>query len=421
MPISMTNKDNQYRYHFKFHRNPAMKIFGYASYRRSIDILSLAFGIFDLDKQLKKTRVDIIQIERYVKNHKSELKDILSDLVSYVLLEKVEIEFFKSNRILNKNKFAFKMPTKPTITILFSGGIDSLAGIYWAIKQYSPENNIEGVFCAHSDQAWGIHIVNNLYNQVLLKNNINMRTIYVPAITQSGYAQLRGFLYMLSAGAWMEFLASNTLVISECGPTMYQPRFGPFDLVTMTMHPFVVNTANHVLKLLLEKEIKLITPFEDMTKAEVMAASSFKEEAKKTHSCISQRFGTHDGTCYGCVIRRLGAIAAGVEDVEYINNPISDETAQRENLLALLMFSQDILLNYENIPLYEIENIESYNKKDLFRRFALDNFAAIHLLIKKGTYIVKEAKRIYQDCASEISSKVLERRIEDIRNIKKYR
>ena len=59
---------------------------------------------------------------------------------------------------------------------------------------------------------------------------------------------------------------------------------------------------------------------------------------------------------------------------------------------------------------------ESFNKKDLFRRFALDNIAAIHLLKKNKRKLLKEVENIYYDCIEQIGTDDLEKRIKDVRN-----
>lgn len=416
----MNNKDllleDLYEFHLELSRNSHMRIFNYQEHRKSRDILSIAFGVFRLEKEMKKRNVNKFSVERFVKNDKNRLKKALSELISYVLLKHVDIKFYYSRKNLSKKGYIYDKPIKCKASVLFSGGVDSYSGIFWAKKYFN--NDCTGVFCAHSDQPWNIHIVNSLFKRFLSPSKIKLETIYVPPITKGGYSQLRGFLYLVSAGALMELLGSDTLIISECGATMYQPRFGPYDMVTMTTHPVVVEIASSVLELLLEKKIKIFIPFENMTKAEVIAFSPKKKGFKETHSCVSLRFGRHDGTCYGCCIRRLGAITAGVEDVKYDNNPIIEEKANKENLLSLLKFSLDILINYKDMPLYSIENIESYNKLDLFKRFALDNFSAIHLLKKNGLSLNKEVEYIYEECLDKVGTEELNERIENIRNKK---
>src|SRR5438034_9532709 len=106
----------------------------------------------------------------------------------------------------------------------------------------------------------------------------------------------------MAAASLAHRLGSEAIVVTECGPTMYQPRFSPLDSITMTTHPFVVRTAAKTASLLLQRDLKIITPFEDLTKAEVIVISPEQDGLKYTHSCISQPSGTHHSTAYGCVI-----------------------------------------------------------------------------------------------------------------------
>jgi len=162
------------------------------------------------------------------------------------------------------------------------------------------------------------------------------------------------------------------------------------------------------------REIDILLPFEDLTKAEVMAISPEKDGLKATHSCISQRFGRHDGTCYGCVIRRLGGLASGVEDVKYDRNPIEDESASVGNLFSLLTYCYDILTNYQGMESYEIETVEAYRKRDLFHRFALDNFAAIHRLVSGGHKVQSSILRMHASLIARIGTGPLETRIDEL-------
>ena len=399
----------------KDYRSPhkQMRIFAYKKYKRARDILSIAYNVFNLEKFIKKEEFLNVKIGRFLDAHSSELSDLLSELISYVLLEKINFEFYNSDKRFYRKDYDFDLKKKTNAIVLFSGGIDSLAGIFWAKKYFK---RITGVFCAHSDQAWSINTVNKLSEKYLSKNNIDLKTMHVPKIQKGGYSQLRGFLYILSAGVWLDILDLDTIVLSECGPTMYQPRFGPYDNVTMTTHPVVVEIAKRVLETILEKKIKIVLPFENMTKAEVISYIPDELIISKTHSCVSQRFGTHDGTCYGCVIRRLGSLASNRKDVHYDRNPILDAGANSDNLLSLLLFSQDILLNYRSMPLYQVENIMSFNKFNLFERFALDNFTAVYSLISQGIKPIDAVQGIYNEYIELKGINSLEKRIYDLRN-----
>jgi len=228
-----------------------------------------------------------------------------------------------------------------------------------------------------------IHIVRTIERKVLAKAKIDLHELRVPSVGSLGYAQLRGFLYIVGAAAWMNLLQAERLF----GDRM-RSHHVPAEVLAVRLNyhdnPSCGDAiASKVIRILLQREIKIVTPFENLTKAEVFAVSPHKSGLRYTHSCISQRFGRHDGTCYGCVIRRLAGIAAGVDDVHYDKNPINDKHARAGNLMSLLAYSYDLLTNYADMDTFEIEMIEAYSKQDLFRRFALDNFAAIHRLIRK--------------------------------------
>lgn len=396
-------------------KHKQMRVFACPEYVRSRDILSIGFNVFKLEKIIKESKTRNYRIGRFQENNTKELEVLISNLISFVLLERVNIDFYTSQKKYYKKGYNDKIVQKGNAICLFSGGIDSLAGIKWS-KSF--HENVSGLFCAHSDQARSIHIVNELTEKILKKFNTNINTIHVPEIKKGGYSQLRGFLYILSAGAWLELNDSDSLVLSECGPTMFQPRFGPFDSVTMTTNPYIVDVAHKILNILLGRRIKIYLPFQNMTKAEVIAYISDHNEISDTHSCVTQRFGNHDGTCYGCIIRRLGAIVADKADVQYINNPLIDNKSNLDNLISLLLFSQDLLLSYHSMPLYQIENIETFQQYDLFYRFALDNIAAVHLLKIQGKKLIREVTRLYKEYIDIKGTNELEGRIEAVRNRK---
>ena len=272
-------------------------------------------------------------------------------------------------------------PSKADAIILFSGGLDSYAGVKILESQY---NQLLGIFVAHNDQPRIIKIVDNI--KPLL--NTEVKTIYAPSMGATGYSQLRGFLYILTGAIFLNLCGTNKLLVTECGPTMYQPMFSPYDSITYTTHPYVLKAAKDTLEILLGRTPEIIIPFEDLTKAEIVKNSNIKDFSK-THSCISQRFGNHDGTCFGCVIKNLACLVAGVKDVKY-NNDVFQEGANQDNLLNLLNFSYDILNDYNNTPNFQTDKIEEFGKQDLFIRYALDNLTGVMLGTNKKHELYKK-------------------------------
>lgn len=379
----------------------------------AINALSLGSAVFQLEQATKTRRIKNAVFPIYgsksLRYDLDGLSQILQELLVFTLAEDITIDFKKlSLEGLSPGRetvTAFKPTSK---VCLFSGGTDSYAGVLQAANQLP---GVQAVFCAHSDQARIIHIVQGLQKRLLAPAGIQLHKQLVPGMGARGYAQLRGFLYLLSAAGWLDRLQAAELIVTECGPTMYQPRFSPLDAVTMTTHPRVVRLAALAINLLLQRNVEVVTPFENLTKAEVIAISPLKSGLKFTHSCVTQRFGNHDGTCYGCVLRRLATTAADVEDVKYLKNPIAREATHCGNLLTLLRFSLDLLTAFEEMEEYEVGTITYYGKRDLFNRFALDNFAAIHRLIVGRHLVQRGVRRLYESAIAVIGVGVLEDRL----------
>jgi 7-cyano-7-deazaguanine synthase in queuosine biosynthesis len=342
------------------------------------DILRIAFSLFEAEKSLKKNGLIsnipiLISKQTFSRIDVVKLKQILEELFLLIMLEDVSVEIKDTFDIRGRVRKRVDFPKKDAI-VLFSAGVDSYSGIKLAETKYK---NLFGLFVAHNDQPRIINIVETM------KPNIGteIHTLYAPGMGSMGYSQLRGFLYILCGGVYANLCKANKILVTECGPTMYQPLFSPYDSITYTTHPYVLKAAKDVLDLLLDFKPKIIIPFEDLTKAEVISNSGITDYSN-THSCISQRFGDHDGTCFGCVIKKLACLVSGVRDVKY-NKDVFDEEVNQDNLLNVLAYSEDLISNYENMPSFQKEKIEEFDKKDLFQRNALDNLAGLMLGVGK--------------------------------------
>jgi 7-cyano-7-deazaguanine synthase in queuosine biosynthesis len=348
------------------------------------DILRIAFSLFEAEKSLKKNGLIsnipiLLSKQTFSRIDVVKLKQILEELFLLIMLEDVSVEIKDTFDIRGRVRKRVDFPKKEAI-VLFSAGVDSYSGIKLAEAMYK---NLLGLFVAHNDQPRIINIVEKM------KPNIGteIHTLYAPGMGSMGYSQLRGFLYILFGGAYANLCKASKILVTECGPTMYQPLFSPYDSITYTTHPYVLKAAKDVLDLLLDFKPKIIIPFEDLTKAEVISNSGITDYSK-THSCISQRFGDHDGTCFGCVIKKLACLVGGARDVKY-NKDVFDEEANQDNLLNVLAYSEDLISNYENMPSFQKEKIEEFGKKDLFQRNALDNLAGLMLGVGKNHPLYK--------------------------------
>jgi len=378
----------------------------YRQFHLERDILRIAYYIFEAEKKIKageileKWEIPLSE-ETYNTKDLVKLKVVLEELIILILAEDVEIVFSKVEDIKRRVKKKYEIDKRDTIC-LFSGGVDSYAGITLSEKKYK---NMLGVFVAHNDQVRIIKIINDFKKVITTR----IKTIYAPSMESEGYSQFRGFLYILSGGVYANLTGADKILVTECGPTMYQPLFSPYDSITYTTHPYVLKASKDVLEILLGKKINIVIPFEDLTKAEVVVNSGIKDFST-THSCITQRRGDHCGTCFGCVIKRLAETVAGVKGV-YYNKEVFDEKSNRDNILNVLNFSEDILFNRDKMPGFQREKIDEFGKWDLFYRYALDNLAGLMLSSEKGNDLFDRF------IAPEIITKLNER-IKDVRDNK---
>lgn len=412
----MPEKNENYSYVLRIPNQDSMKFLRYKKFNLERDILTIAQTIFNVEREIREgKKIDKVEItidrETFRWIDYKKLQSELEDLFIQVLFKKIRIEIKYADLMKYRKHKKFVFDDIKNLC-LFSGGADSFSGIFNTKNQLK---DVVGVFVAHSDQTGVINITNKLIKNVLKPRGIKCETIYAPRMGSGDYSQLRGFLYFLSASIYSNLLNSSNLIITECGSTMYQPRFAPYDSVTMTTHPIILEKVKKIIEIMLNKKVNIIIPFENSTKSEVISNSTFKEYLKNTHSCITERFRRHDGTCYGCVIRKIGFICAGVEDVIYAKDPFLDKSANNDNLLSLMRFSYDILTDYENMPFFSKENAFLFDKFDLFKRFSLDTFSALYLINKMKGKLGDKIKSLYDQAISDIGEEALIKRIEEIR------
>jgi hypothetical protein len=322
----------------------------------------------------------------------------------------------------------FKAANPATSVTLFSGGVDSLCGMLSVPEALTPTR---GIFVSHANMR---RVVEKKIAPAL--EGLIVHTVSIQR-NKTDVQQLRGFVYLCFGAILAKLTGANSIVISETGPTMYQPQYLPTDLVTVTTNPFLVELTKSLLERVLECKLQIFEPFENMTKAETMANCPQKQLIKLTNSCITSMFSNQSypncGQCLGCVIRRLSAIVAQVDDSQYAYDVAVMNVGERiravrtpsqsivtahhnSNLLMLLRFAKDMITGC--LPDYTVSVIQEYKKEDLFRRFALDIFAAASLLTSqtRNAYL----KKFYSESLrrSIVSKSQLEDRIAEVRECK---
>jgi hypothetical protein len=119
-----------------------------------------------------------IPLYGHAKYNRKKLENTLSDALQFVLSETVRVLFALRPEQPKPRRYLLEL--KPVSDIcLFSGGTDSFSGLLAAKRDVG---DVEGVFCAHADQARIIKIVDELQREVFEAIGISVRKISVPTV-----------------------------------------------------------------------------------------------------------------------------------------------------------------------------------------------------------------------------------------------
>lgn len=310
---------------------------------------------------------------------------------------------------------------------LYSGGVDSTSGLLWSKVTGKSR---AALFVNHQPMlgSW----IGSEGSRLLDDAGIPLKTI-ATSRTSEQILQLRGLLYAVAGMVVSSHSGCDVLDINECGVTMYQPPLLSNDIVTVTTNPRLLKAAQALVRLVIRKSIEIREPFENLTKAEVIAISGLPSICKSSRSCISSRFVNAEraapecGHCWGCVIKKVGAVASRADPyetaVDVLTQNIGDRANRGEyqtvtenslhNLALLIDFATRALSR--SLPWWTSVQIEKYRKGDLFQRFALDTFVAFHLAHRgrRGGTINRLVEQSYTDVIKSglLSKEKLEDRI----------
>ncbi|MBU4348073.1 7-cyano-7-deazaguanine synthase [Patescibacteria group bacterium] len=375
-------------------------------------IYHIANTIFMLEKKIKNNEKipNPIKINLYVKISEKEKEKICKLLNNLIL----DVLYHNSNFVLEEKELKVTKPfenkeVKSSVICLFSGGIDSTTGILLS-KNIFPD--VVGAFIAHQDMTRTTELIKKINKNILSKKEIMLKKYLAPAMGL-GYSQTRGFLYLLYGGISAHLHSANKIIISECGATMYQPKFSPLDTITYTTHPTVLQTAKKIIEIILKKNIQVITPFENLTKTEVMQITPQEDLFSNTHSCITSRWGKNCGKCYACLTRMIGSVNINGE-LDYFKENIF-EMPNNENLSAFLRFCYDYILNQDEVDYWSLRTIKYYHKEDLFKRVCFDAFLALRKL-KSMNCLDSSYEQILNDFEEKKSSE-LDIRLKELKKI----
>lgn len=309
------------------------------------DLIEIAAYVYCADQMICRTHQDVdsfggnwrrnLEFQIPVRQpdlwNSSEVISALTDLLSFLSGDAYQFTFSKTNntpdfqRYLGFDEKAMKQQP-PEQVIMFSGGLDSLAG---AIQEAVVERR-RVALVTHKSIPKNNSILRKLYSSIAAKTSNALQPIHLGVrahkkqIPAKEYTQrTRSFLFASFGVTVAKMLGINSLRFYENGVvSLNLPVCAQVvgSRATRTTHPRVIAGFSKLFTLLSGSTFDVSNPFLWNTKAEVIKkiidaglAETIKVSVSCAHTWERRSEITHCGTCSQCIDRRIAIIAANAE------------------------------------------------------------------------------------------------------------
>jgi len=287
-----------------------------------LELLNMGVCLYFAENATKKPKE--IEFETADISRWSETGDLLEQLFSFLTRDYVKVSFKSIKKGRSSQERIMRGRQYDYAISLFSGGVDSYCGTHYLLddkrRPYlvhtSTSNKMQGItkkvfLDSFKDKVPGMHSV---------------RAQFRAWCVNARYPQLRSALFLFNAAPLMELLDGNEIWIPENGMMMINPPVSNLVVYTRATRPEVLLLMQRILSSYFDRKICILSPFCNMTKAEVAAKYLDRESFKSTYSCFNYRWGRTDkmcGECYGCNVTRLSLWALGVNPEDrFKQNPL---------------------------------------------------------------------------------------------------
>lgn len=263
-----------------------------------------------------------------------------------------------------------------TDIMLFSGGLDSLAGAIQRLNEY-PDRSLCVV--SHKSSKSVTHTQDALLKEINKRYENRVKKYGFECCNHNGLKskdetqRTRMFLFSAIAFSLCNYYGKHSFFVYENGITsMNLPKQA--DVInaraSRTTHPKTLGLLRKFYKLL-DPAFEIVAPYYNQTKAEIMEVfTKFNEEnlISSSVSCSSSRTKPgqvpHCGCCSQCIDRRFSLYAAGLDefDAQYAHDFITEfpsddhnETKQRIYITMRLACLEDISTKQDFLMKYPSE------------------------------------------------------------------
>lgn len=321
--------------------------------RRCLDLLRVAASIHAVDRISKRMRrrdnedgirqlhltFEVRDIEFW---RQSDIKQLLTEILSFLTDDDWTFDFDQARRangdLGHQDFLDLPRPFQPRHAALFSGGLDSAAGL--ANRLLAGANDFMLVTVGHQSGLHR-HVDKQLKGLRSLLEGTQGMTVDLLHSTlttsleggkskrmrqQERTQRSRAFLFCSAAAIAAKAYSLETIEMFENG-------VGAINLPLMTGmlgsghatrggHPVFLNLMSELSAHVTEKSMRFVLPFETKTKAEMLqelkACPGLTRWAQESRSCahtsLRQAGKTHCGRCPACIERRQAFASADIDE-----------------------------------------------------------------------------------------------------------
>ncbi|MBA4159726.1 MAG: 7-cyano-7-deazaguanine synthase [Gemmatimonadetes bacterium] len=259
------------------------------------------------------------------------IREALWDTLGYLTDDEWEFDFVAragKARVSESQHFLFRNPPEPPVSAaLFSGGLDSLAGLCQELAA-RPRDSFVLLSAATSSRLGQRQ--RELVRQLSERSGRRLRTVVVPLGLHQRGERRRDERSQRTRGFAFTGLGAVTAIAAGAAElAVYENGIGAINLPytaaqigthsTRSSHPLFLRRMEHLIENVTGRSIRLRLPFLLQTKAELCAllrGSGWEELIPETVSCdgFPQRVPGKPqcGVCTSCVLRRQALAAAGL-------------------------------------------------------------------------------------------------------------
>lgn len=235
----------------------------------------------------------------------------------------------------------------PIEMALWSGGLDSMAGLYNRLKAYPDTHFIlvgtgSNVY-THAIQRDVAHEIGRVFSERTTLVQIPIRFEHTQDLPKNRRPRARGLVFLLIGAACAYLEKVDVLHVYENGIGAINLPFRASEIGldhSRSVHPISLYKIGKWLSQLFNKSFEIHNPFLYSTKAQICAALAGSEHADlifRTHSCdqLRHEHPRQCGHCSSCLLRRYALTANGIRDLTHYAYPdIDQEENHRSRMLA---------------------------------------------------------------------------------------